>query len=125
MPPATTTPASPGSTEKSTELPLPAWGIAVIVCGALVLIFLLTMIAVLCTRRQTRMMKYRMSDDIDPDDIGYRRSWGNGETNYAYDSKQEAMTTNEEMKHPVPFFDVGNSNIKDTQEIDPNKTTAL
>jgi hypothetical protein len=29
------------------------------------------------------------------------------------------MTTNEEMKHPVPFFDVGNSNIKDTQEIDP------
>jgi hypothetical protein len=26
---------------------LPAWGIAVIVCGALVLIFLLTMIAVL------------------------------------------------------------------------------
>jgi hypothetical protein len=23
------------------------------------------------------------------------------------------------MKHPVPFFDVGNSNIKDTQEIDP------
>lgn len=72
-----------------------------------------------CTRRQTRMMKYRMSDDIDPDDIGYRRSWGNGETNYAYDNKQEAMTTNEEMKHPVPFFDVGSSDIKDTQELDP------
>lgn len=52
------------------------------------------------------MMKYRMSDDVDPDDIGYRRNWGNGETNYAYDNKQEAMNMHEEMKHPVPFFDV-------------------
>ncbi|XP_071139491.1 uncharacterized protein [Mytilus edulis] len=122
--PSTTQPI-PASTEKATdksELPLPPWGIAVIVCGALVLIFLLTMIAILCTRRQTRMMKYRMSDDMDPDDIGYRRSWGNGETNHAYDNKQEAMAVNEEMKHPVPFFNIENS---ETKELDPQKTTAL
>ncbi|XP_052084114.1 serine-rich adhesin for platelets-like isoform X2 [Mytilus californianus] len=124
-PAPSTTQSIQASTEKSSEkseLPLPPWGIAVIVCGALVLIFLLTMIAILCTRRQTRMMKYRMSDDMDPDDIGYRRSWGNGETNHAYDNKQETMAVNEEMKHPVPFFDIENS---ETKELDPQKTTAL
>lgn len=60
-----------------------------------------------------------MSDDMDPDDIGYRRSWGNGETNHAYDNKQEAMAVNEEMKHPVPFFDIENS---ETKELDPVST---
>lgn len=126
---SSTTEQSTALPESTTELPVtrsdfmvPNWGIAVIVCGAVVLVFLLAMICVLCSRRHTKQ-KYRMPED--PDDIGYiRKSTG---SEFAYDNNipKETMTVDEEIKAPNQVYHLKTSDLQQNagQELQKNGST--
>lgn len=126
---SSTTEQSTALPESTTELPVtrsdfmvPNWGIAVIVCGAVVLVFLLAMICVLCSRRHTKQ-KYRMPED--PDDIGYiRKSTG---SEFAYDNNipKETMTVDEEIKAPNQVHHLKTSDLQQNagQELQKNGST--
>lgn len=105
------------------EGPLPNWGIAVIVSGSVVLIFLASMICILCSRRHARQ-KYRLPED--PDDIDYRRSWaGSSNNEFAYDNNLGQLDVEQEGKQPVQFYNLSNNDLKDSHIADPSKTTPL
>lgn len=142
--PTPSTPSTPKSTEPSTlpttsttEAPvLPNWAIAVIACGAAVLVFLLVMICILCRRRHVTH-KYALED---PDDIGYRRQFTNnteGSPHYVYDNKTyDSMADGGEIKNPAAFYNLSDTDLKEGNgqarsgqpngaSADPNKTTIL
>ncbi|KAL3884413.1 hypothetical protein ACJMK2_024552 [Sinanodonta woodiana] len=133
----TTTTTLPSSSTRSPQNDeLPNWGIAVIVCGGVVLIFLIALICALCQRRHARH-KYALTED--PDDIGYRRSWSSSEINdYTYDNKmihEGSHAETREVKQPVAFYNLTNRDLNGDQDAaddvlpnqstDNNKTTSL
>lgn len=127
--PSSTTEESTALPESTTEIPVtrsdfmvPNWGIAVIVCGAVVLVFLLAMICVLCSRRHTKQ-KYRMPED--PDDIGYIRKSNGSEFAYDNNIPKETMTVDEEIKAPNQVYHLKTSDLQQNagQELQKNGNT--
>lgn len=135
-PTPTTEPSTVATTTTEEPPVLPHWAIAVIACGAAVLLFLLVMICILCRRRHVTH-KYALED---PDDIGYRRQWTNNRESsphYAYDNKTyDSIAESGEIKDPAQFYNLSDNDYKEGNgqapsaapngsSSDPNKTTIL
>ncbi|WAR29917.1 hypothetical protein MAR_003485 [Mya arenaria] len=143
--PTASTPTTPPTTipESTTMTPevmkaLPNWAIAVIACGAAVLLFLLSLICVLCRRRHVTH-KYALED---PDDINYTRTWAKDTSQnnmtYAYDNQVDVSDVAEsgQVKAPVPHYNLTDRDVREgngtatgvsreNRTADPNKVTVL
>lgn len=128
---------------------IPNWGIAVIVCGSILLLFIVFMVCVLWSGRHIRQ-KFRIPED--PEDVGYRRNWlsvppyTSSDCMYAYENKgvvpdckddiSKDPKLSEKSIHPEPpHSDYCSSNGMDMHSLDgstlpaneksPQKTTTL